>query len=785
MFMFDFSNTRQTLKDLENDLRCSVCGSLAGSPCTLGGCEHIYCSACCEKLLGQSCVVCHIPVHVKDAQVNRQLFNLVNLCKRLGQILNNAGSNDSENIIEPEVENSATKSDAIPDVYDFVSPELSTPTKLSHKQEASRNNGKQKRRSRSSKIGEKLSNPCQESLPSNSTTTCNHDLTSNKSRGKALSPGVRRKTRSTEPEDQTTMTQFFDYMETNDETNIDNGSSAAANFSSADKSTENKSGEKSKKGKLIGESRFKMGKSKGSKILRVRKTQNNDEEDDEDLSLQKRDEGNVSKVNMSSNEQNSGDRSGPHEVFEVQEEERTSSRPSNHLKKAKRSVGACETTSSITVPSDNKKARRSVGAASTSIDRKKTRRSFPACLSTEDVSFTTQKSEKMTRISSHQQKNQDNLNSSLSGSGKGSHSLIDKKNAKGETPLQVACIKGDLEKVQSLLSSGANPNNRDNAGWTPLHEACHYGHVEIAERLITAGALIDVPGTENETPLHDAVRHLKVDCVKLLVQHGASVNARNIKGLSPVQLAGSNAELMSALETKAQDITTHTAVQVDPLSYQSPCFLSTGLSRDQKITLQKCATKLQAKVTEDFSHEVTHIVTSCNKNGLCPRTMKYLQGVLTGRWIVNMDWVEMCLEYGMKVCEEAFEIPGTSSDPESHSAQKGRVNRQQQLPGLFDGCQFYFSGNFEYPTPDKEELIDLVKLGGGHVIQREPKPGHIPETDLTIPYHAPAGMETCCIFIIHDNNCQFQPIRTPVITSVRASWVMDCISQFKLIKTTV
>ena len=45
---------------------------------------------------------------------------------------------------------------------------------------------------------------------------------------------------------------------------------------------------------------------------------------------------------------------------------------------------------------------------------------------------------------------------------------IDKRNKKGETALQVACVKGDLLKAKDLLQQGANPNTQDNAGWTPL-----------------------------------------------------------------------------------------------------------------------------------------------------------------------------------------------------------------------------------------------------------------------------------------------------------------------------
>ena len=40
---------------------------------------------------------------------------------------------------------------------------------------------------------------------------------------------------------------------------------------------------------------------------------------------------------------------------------------------------------------------------------------------------------------------------------------------------------------------------------------------------------------------------------------------------------------------------------------------------------------------------VTHIVTATNSKGVCPRTIKYLNGVVTGKWIVNYDckWIKM------------------------------------------------------------------------------------------------------------------------------------------------
>ena len=103
---------------------------------------------------------------------------------------------------------------------------------------------------------------------------------------------------------------------------------------------------------------------------------------------------------------------------------------------------------------------------------------------------------------------------------------ISKKNAKGETPLHIACIKGEQDTVLALLQEGATINAKDNAGWTPLHEACNHGHSSVVTSLLEHGALINVPGLDNDTPLHDAVRNHRVDCVRLLLQRGASRNAR-------------------------------------------------------------------------------------------------------------------------------------------------------------------------------------------------------------------------------------------------------------------
>ena len=61
---------------------------------------------------------------------------------------------------------------------------------------------------------------------------------------------------------------------------------------------------------------------------------------------------------------------------------------------------------------------------------------------------------------------------------------LEKKNKNGETPLHVACRKGQLETVVKLLDDGANPNTQDHAGWTPLHEVVTAARLDIATKLL-------------------------------------------------------------------------------------------------------------------------------------------------------------------------------------------------------------------------------------------------------------------------------------------------------------
>ncbi|XP_037661839.1 ankyrin repeat domain-containing protein 12 isoform X2 [Choloepus didactylus] len=114
---------------------------------------------------------------------------------------------------------------------------------------------------------------------------------------------------------------------------------------------------------------------------------------------------------------------------------------------------------------------------------------------------------------------------------------VNKRNERGETPLHMAAIRGDVKQVKELISLGANVNVKDFAGWTPLHEACNVGYYDVAKLLIAAGADVNTQGLDDDTPLHDSASSGHRDIVKLLLRHGGNPFQANKHGERPVDVA--------------------------------------------------------------------------------------------------------------------------------------------------------------------------------------------------------------------------------------------------------
>ncbi|MED6295540.1 hypothetical protein CHARACLAT_032883 [Characodon lateralis] len=102
-------------------------------------------------------------------------------------------------------------------------------------------------------------------------------------------------------------------------------------------------------------------------------------------------------------------------------------------------------------------------------------------------------------------------------------SQINARDASGQTPLHLACERGDLVCVKELLEeSQARTDIKDKNGETPMHYASKQDSPVIIQALcsrLCSG--VDELNNNGETPLHVACRLGRVESVKALLEGGA------------------------------------------------------------------------------------------------------------------------------------------------------------------------------------------------------------------------------------------------------------------------
>jgi ankyrin repeat protein len=126
----------------------------------------------------------------------------------------------------------------------------------------------------------------------------------------------------------------------------------------------------------------------------------------------------------------------------------------------------------------------------------------------------------------------------------------------GTSPLLRAAKAMDVPAIRLLLQKGADPNLANTPGITPTMAAAGHGSVDADTRgiyttedtqqrsieslklLLAAGGNINAKdGTRGLTPLHEAARWGWNDVVKFLVENGADLEAKDDRGMTPVDSA--------------------------------------------------------------------------------------------------------------------------------------------------------------------------------------------------------------------------------------------------------
>lgn len=126
----------------------------------------------------------------------------------------------------------------------------------------------------------------------------------------------------------------------------------------------------------------------------------------------------------------------------------------------------------------------------------------------------------------------------------------------GETALHIVTARRDQVWMQFVISKGANVNARNAKGETPLEIAAELGFVEGVDLLINAGARVDETNNTGSTPLIDAVSRRDLQVVRSLLKAGANPDRPDNSGRSArdyATLDGKSSPVLAEIDSYTKD----------------------------------------------------------------------------------------------------------------------------------------------------------------------------------------------------------------------------------------
>jgi len=123
-----------------------------------------------------------------------------------------------------------------------------------------------------------------------------------------------------------------------------------------------------------------------------------------------------------------------------------------------------------------------------------------------------------------------------------------------------ACVEGQIEMMQFLLTKGANVNCiGDDLGETPLMAAAQMGHAEAVKQLLARGADPNIKEKEGKTALSLALEYQHPEIAAILQQHGAKATILDAASAGDVE------SVRAILKTDPQALNGKDALGYSPL----------------------------------------------------------------------------------------------------------------------------------------------------------------------------------------------------------------------------
>ena len=163
---------------------------------------------------------------------------------------------------------------------------------------------------------------------------------------------------------------------------------------------------------------------------------------------------------------------------------------------------------------------------------------------------------------------------------------------------------------------------------------------------------------------------------------------------------------------KIEEIVTRQERMIQQIDHQIPKkrIVVSGIADASRYVVEQAVECLgHAQLEDDIRSGTTHVIVGKSKEArLAKRTMKYLQGLAVGAWLLSIDWITECIQANEWVHEEAFQFVGDSGKATTYAPRQCRIDRVSPIHGLV----FRVVGDYNPPFPSAQEISSLIRFSG-------------------------------------------------------------------------